>query len=557
MTKDNKPSEVTFEELVDIEKIRKIFEHFYDVNKLPNAIGDPKGKVLVGCGWQDICTNFHRKQKDTRERCSKSDKYIFGHLSEGKFLEYKCKNGLWDAAYPIIVNSQHLAIIYVGQFFYEGETPDRDFFIQQAREYGFDQEKYLMALDKVPYFTRSFVKKTMDVYVDIATMLSEQGLIKIKLNQEIEKHKKDEASLKRAQKTLNESEEKYRLITENSTDLIGMTTLDEKAVYLYVSPSHEELLGYSSEELVGTSSLDFMHPVDKKILGPVLKKYIMIKKQQSARGEKEILSEKVEYRLPKKSGGWVNMEGVMTIARDILIFVSRDITDRKKMQEVLIESEKLASIGALVAEITHQINNPLQIITGRAQLGLMDEIKDKETEENYRVILEEGMKTKEIVERLLKFSKPSKGETAEVDMNVVIEEIVRLVEPQYELVKVEIIRKFSPSLPGIEVDGRQIQEVLLNLMNNAAQSMSEGGEITISTIEDADNIKIEITDTGKGISEENLKRLFEPFFTTKEKGTGLGLPVCYGIVKAHGGKISFKSKEQEGTTVTVFLPLKA
>ena len=360
---------------------------------------------------------------------------------------------------------------------------------------------------------------------------------------------------KKAERFLKKQEEKYRLITENSKDLIAMTTFDRHVTYTYVSPSHKKILGYSPEELMGASGLALVHPEDRKQIIKRLTKYMIGKAKNFISADQENPSEQVEYRFKRKSGGWVDIEAVATLVGGKILFVSRDISERKKMQEVLIESEKLASIGALVAEITHEINNPLQIMTGRAQLGLMDKIEDKGLEEDLRIILEEGMKTKDIIERLLKFSKTSKGKIKAANINEVILEIIKLVSPQYALADIKFKKSFTPVLPGIEIDERQIQEVLLNLMNNAAQSMLEGGVIFVATSKEDDNIKIDITDTGKGIPEENIRRLFEPFFTTKEKGTGLGLSVCYGIVKAHGGEVKFNSKVNKGTTVTVLLPL--
>lgn len=236
--------------------------------------------------------------------------------------------------------------------------------------------------------------------------------------------------------------------------------------------------------------------------------------------------------------------------------LEKKLNELKQTRDMLIQSEKLASLGELVADMAHEVNNPLMIISGRAQLSLMEEIKNKKINENLKIITEQCERTKDIIQRLLTFSKPSKSVLTEVDVNKSLEDVVKLVEHQYSLTNTKIVRNYMPSPPTIKVDEKQMQEVFMNLLKNSTEAMPKGGTITISTSRKDDKLRIDFKDTGEGISEEAIKKLFEPFFTTKEKGTGLGLSVCYGIIKAHNGELRYESKPGKGTTATILLPIR-
>ena len=227
----------------------------------------------------------------------------------------------------------------------------------------------------------------------------------------------------------------------------------------------------------------------------------------------------------------------------------------KTKQQQLLQSAKLAALGRLVSDMAHEVNNPLMVVSGRAQLSLMEDIPNVEVKNNLKIIFEECQRAKDIIQRLLKFSRPSKGELKKIDVNGSIEAVVNLVEHQYSLGGIVIKRNYLEHPPFILVDEKQIQEVFMNLLSNARDAMSEGGFIEITTSLENNFLRIDFKDTGSGMSEEVIKRLFEPFFTTKEKGTGLGLSVCYGIIKAHNGELKFESEPQKGTTATILLPL--
>jgi signal transduction histidine kinase len=235
--------------------------------------------------------------------------------------------------------------------------------------------------------------------------------------------------------------------------------------------------------------------------------------------------------------------------------VNVDISELKRSQDTMVQSEKLASLGRLVSEIAHEVNNPLMVISGNAQILLMSENLDPEVKSVLEIIMGQCQKTKNIMCSILKFAKPSKGEMKVINIADSIDEAAGIIEKQLEAVNVSIERDYPEKKVLVQVDNQSMQEVFMNLLNNAIEAMPGGGIITIKVSADRDRVKIDFKDTGCGMSEEVKKRAFEPFFTTKEKGTGLGLPICYGIVKTHNGELRFDSRLNEGTTATILLPL--
>ena len=231
--------------------------------------------------------------------------------------------------------------------------------------------------------------------------------------------------------------------------------------------------------------------------------------------------------------------------------VNVDMTQRKKIEK----TQRFAQLGNLVSSMAHEVNNPLMIISGRAQLSLMEGMQTEQMQEGLKTIIDQCDRAKGIIQRLLLFSKPSKGEMVITDINRGIEFIVQLLEHQYSLANVAISKKLTTPLPFVKIDEKQMQEVFVNLIKNAAEAMPNGGIINIETSHDEYAVRIDFTDTGCGMPEEVMKKIFDPFFTTKKEGTGLGLSVCYGIVKAHGGNLRYTSKIGKGTTATILLPI--
>jgi signal transduction histidine kinase len=224
----------------------------------------------------------------------------------------------------------------------------------------------------------------------------------------------------------------------------------------------------------------------------------------------------------------------------------------------LLHKEKLASMGQLAAGVAHELNNPLSTILLYSEIMHKDTPEGEPRREDLDMIIREAQRCKSIVADLLNFSRQQEVLAQETDLKALVEEVIAKVNHRYQFDKVRIVREFSPDLPHIQADPAQLQQVFINLLNNSADAMEDGGTITISVRQlDNRSVEIRVADTGSGIPAENQVKLFTPFFTTKPagKGTGLGLSIVYGIVKMHHGQIHVESQTGQGTTFVLSLPM--
>ncbi len=232
--------------------------------------------------------------------------------------------------------------------------------------------------------------------------------------------------------------------------------------------------------------------------------------------------------------------------------------ERVKLQEQLIHSDRLATIGQLSSGIAHELNEPLNNILGLGQL--MDQVLEKppQFEEDIKEIIAQTLHAREIIKKLMLFARQMPPQKNNVNLNQVIRDGLYLIESRCNAKGIELVRLLSPDIPEIIADPSQLNQVLVNLVVNAKQAMPDGGKLTIETKADNENVKLIVKDTGIGMSEEVIKQIFVPFFTTKDidQGTGLGLPVIHGIISSHGGTIQVESIVGKGSLFEVKLPIK-
>ncbi len=241
----------------------------------------------------------------------------------------------------------------------------------------------------------------------------------------------------------------------------------------------------------------------------------------------------------------------------------------KTAQRKLIQSDRLATLGQLAASVAHEINNPVSGVLNLSMLlerlmakGEYPAGREAEFRKYLGLISAETARVGRIVSDLLAFSRRSKPQRAPADLNKLVRTTLGLADHKLKLISAEVVLDLQESLPLVECDSSQIQQVILNLVLNGAQAMQPrgGGQLTIRTrLADQDSVELCVQDTGEGVAPENLSKIFDPFFTTKAegKGVGLGLAVLYGIVKAHEGEVEVTSQRDVGTTFTVTLPLKS
>ena len=242
--------------------------------------------------------------------------------------------------------------------------------------------------------------------------------------------------------------------------------------------------------------------------------------------------------------------------RGTLIIID-DITDRIRLEDQLVQNDKLTSIGLLAAGVAHEVNTPLAVISSHAQM-LRKQISVEDS--RYKLlekITKQTFRASEIVNNLLSFSRIHATEFNAVDIHQVITDTLSLLEHQLRIARIEVDRQFMPGRAVTLGNSGKLQQVFLNLFLNARDAMSEGGVLSIRTVSVDSKIEIVVTDTGSGISNENIKKIYDPFFTTKTagKGTGLGLSVSYGIVQEHGGNISVESELGHGTSFKLEFPV--
>jgi two-component system NtrC family sensor kinase len=213
-------------------------------------------------------------------------------------------------------------------------------------------------------------------------------------------------------------------------------------------------------------------------------------------------------------------------------------------------------MGRLTSQIAHELNNPLYGIMNTLELLKTEVPPQSKRRKILEMALSETVRLTDLLRKMLSFSKPDEEQKQPVDVNVILDEILLLVRKQLHENSIKISTSFEEDLAKVYASKNQLRQVFLNMISNARDAMPEGGTLTIKTKSNRGNIYIEVLDSGVGIREEHLDKIFDAFFTTKEgvKGVGLGLSVCYGFIKEHGGDIKVSSKRNEGTAFAIILP---
>ncbi|WP_237389701.1 ATP-binding protein [Bacillus sp. USDA818B3_A] len=341
------------------------------------------------------------------------------------------------------------------------------------------------------------------------------------------------------------SEAKYRLIAENTSDLILL--MDNEHAISYLSPSHEDVLGYPCAELQKHRCFQLIHPDDVSMFQDSIRKMFTYMESQS-----------MELRLKHKEGYWIEFESKCMPVKgsedtvENIVIISRDISERKKSEEILLQSEKLSIVGELAAGVAHEIRNPLTTIKGFVQL-----YKAENRSNHYNdILLSELERIEAITSELLSLGKPQAVQLNQVSLGELLENTVELLHPQANMNNIQFDLMVDGGPFIVNGEKNQLKQVFLNVLKNAIEAMPNGGDIQIRLREDGENsCVISVQDHGLGIPEELLPRLGEPFYSLKEKGTGLGVMICHKILKQHHGTITYTSRLKEGTKVEIKLPL--
>lgn len=350
------------------------------------------------------------------------------------------------------------------------------------------------------------------------------------------------------------SEQRYRSLVENAEDIIFTVNYDGN--YLSINKHGATFFNLTPEEIIGKNISEIISWPGGEAMLMTVKEVFDTKKAKQITHPVKIAEQE----------NWLNTNFRRLMDEEGNIYavlgISRDITKRKIMEESSYHTEKLASMGTLAAGVAHEINNPLGIILGFADLLLEKTKKDSREYDMLKTIEKHGLRAKGVVENLLSFARYTEHKEELIDVNKNISSVLSVVGNTLLMNKISLRQNLSDDLPAVKGFAEELQQVFFNIINNAVSAMKGGGAITITTKAlNNEQLEIKITDTGEGIKKEHRNKIFDPLFTTKKvgEGTGLGLSVSYGIIMKHGGTIDFETKTKEesdetGTTFIIILP---
>ena len=361
----------------------------------------------------------------------------------------------------------------------------------------------------------------------------------------------DNAQLYRSLEQKAEQIERLKDFSENIVESlnVGVLAVDLEGRVESWNTQLEQLIGVPRHEAVGRK-LEEVLPAD-------------LAAEVDARAAHEHVSSIYKFHLRNRAGRplVVNIsiapllgKSSERIGRLVLV---EDISQRVRLEQQLIQNEKLTSLGLLAAGVAHEVNTPLAVISNYIQMLAKELPGDDARHKLIDKIIHQTFRASEIVNNLLNFSRTGAAEFTKVDLNAVVEETLSLVSHPFKSAHVQVIKTLQKELPSVLGSSNRLQQVFLNLFMNARDAMPSGGMLEVRTAAHNGYVEVEITDTGMGIPRENLIRIFDPFFTTKSsgRGTGLGLSVSYGIIKEHAGKVDVRSTPGKGTSFRMEFPV--
>jgi PAS domain S-box-containing protein len=349
------PDDLRLSDILNTESVQSLMNDCYDLIKFGIGIIDMEGKILVGTGWQDICVNFHRVNPETTRNCIESDCELSSGVTSGEIKQYRCKNNLWDISTPIYIGNKHIGNIFLGQFIYEDEEIDDEFFRHQARYYGFNEQSYLQALSSVPRWTHAQVKLVMSFYSKLAGILSQLGYKNLLLTKLLYKQREKEEELEKERTHL-------RSLLMALPDLVWLK--DTNGRYLSCNNKFESLLEIPHSDIIGKTDYDFFDKEQADI-------YHRNDCETIAMGKSCIKEESVVY----KDGHQEIIESIKTPIYTLngellgVLGIGRNITERKKSEESLKKS--LLEKETLLRELYHRTKNNMQVISAMLQIRAM------------------------------------------------------------------------------------------------------------------------------------------------------------------------------------------
>jgi len=556
-------------DLVDLEKLERIFEKFsLATGYTIGFIEQPSQKVIISTGWRDICNKFHRAFPESEKYCKESSIYLMKGLAKLKDMKIRtCESGLVDGATPVIVRGSHIASLATGQALFA--EPDVERFKEQAKRYGYNEEKYLAALSKVPVVKEEQFRKVLDFLSEIAVIVAELGLNNLEIKEKNMELEEVITKYSHICSELEYSENRYRELVNSLPQVIFETNL--KGNITFASGNLFNFFGYDEDDLKkGLNALQLLTDEDRERGYENFQKVLM-----------GVKAGDVEYRGRRKDG---NTLPVVIHATSIMVKnkpaglrgIIIDITENKKGEEERVglerqlrHAQKMEAIGTLAGGIAHDFNNILTGIIGYAYLMYFDMDRAHPFYSYIQEIFNACNRAKDLIKHILTFSRSSEQKKDATSVKLIVKEVFVLLKASFPAT-IEIYKHIEGDSHIILADATQIHQLLMNLCTNAAHAMrGKGGILNISLtdmdidmnqsfsdLKEGRYVRLTVKDTGCGMDSSILEKMFDPYFTTKEpgEGTGLGLAVVLGIVKSHDGVIRVNSEPGKGTTFDVFFP---
>lgn len=357
---------------------------------------------------------------------------------------------------------------------------------------------------------------------------------------------RDISERKRHQQELLETRRLFNLISENSRDVISYNTPD--GICRYVSASIRTWLGFEPKELIGRPASLIFHPDDLPTVRQI--------ERRLSEGEDV---ERFTCRVLSKIGRPHWFETTLRAIRDEqgellqVVGISRDVTDRKEAEQMVMNTEKLAAVGQMAAGIVHEIRNPLTSLIGFTQL--MQELPAEDHSQRLAIMRGELNRIEAILNELLVLAKPQVMHIRRTDLRLLLSEVITLLTAQAAIRNVIFTIPDLVELPLVDCDPNQLKQVFINFIKNSIEAMPQGGTVTLNLSTVPDGVCVECADDGPGMPDDRVQRLGTPFYSTKEKGTGLGFMVSRKIIESHRGRIHVESEVGVGTTIQVILPV--
>ena len=540
---------VSFEELFNLSDIQHLQDLYADAFGVAALITDPDGKPITEpSNFCKLCGEIVRKNPRGVKLCNKSDAMIGQGSLSGPTIQSCLSAGLCNAGTSIVVGGRQVANWLIGQV--RNETVDEQRMLEYAGKIGVDETEFREAYLEVPVMPQEQFAKAAQVIHALANLVSNFAYQNMRQARFI-------AERRRAEENLH----KFERIVSASQDLLALVNRDY--VYETANQSLLNAFGLSYDEFVGRTAADIL-------------------------GETQF-KEKIQPQLDKAfSGQTVRFQETFDVGRlgrrildvgylpvvdrhgkvEAVAVNARDITETKKLEEQLIQSQKIDSIGTLAGGVAHEINNPINGIMNYAQL-ILDQMGEKAPMAEFaREIIHETARVSTIVRNLLTFARHEKQTHSPARIADIVGAVLSLIRTVMRHDQIELLVEVPEDLPTIKCRSQQIQQVLMNMMTNARDALNErypGYDenkrlvLSVAPVEKRKRrfLRIAVEDNGCGIEKKNLHRIFDPFFTTKPKGTGtgLGLSISYGIVKEHGGELSVESEPGRHTKFIMDLPV--